>query len=583
MPGAQLTGQQLATKDYARFADFETMDTQPLRQGLPPNRLAWCENVQIDAPNKLVALPGPAFSPLNTIPGKTVVKMWGVNSSPLDPGFASTPSVVCFCSDGSLQYVTHVSVTQIFPPGGLINPDVVVYSVPPVLELLIVDPNGYAAWNSVNGLITSGSVSPHIVVTNGGSGYAGGATAAITGGSGSGATATVTVVGGIVTAVTLTNGGSGYKAGDVLTVTISPVAGGAGATATAIVWPFISQFPSTAAFAGIAIFAGRVWLAVGKNLIWTGTKGLDDVNPANAAGSTLLSDADVVFNITALRNLNNFLWIFCDQAIKQIGTVGVSGSTTVFSIVTLSSDIGCEWPLSIQSYNRLVLFGHNTGIYAVLGSSVEKISEPMQGIFDSADFSQQLSAFIADINNRHVYGVLIRYIDPLLATTRSLIMIFQRGAWYVLNQGSGLTAVGYIIVGNGTIRIYGSSGADVTQLVAALPGQATAIFVQTALTDHGKPHMGKKLLRQSTANFATHVAAVTMTVDTENGSDPENYNLIAGVVPVTSFQYVRGKANGSGIYLGFTWSGNVPAIQFALHSAIIEYQETTALSSKVGV
>jgi hypothetical protein len=579
--GGGLTSTQVATKDYVIFRDFETMDTQFLRQGLAPNRLAWCENVQIDAPNRLIALagPGPTFQ---TIPGKTVIKFWGVNSSTFSPDFGSTPSFVAFCSDGSLQYVTGAGVTQIFSPGTLINPDVTVYNVPPVLELLIVDPNGYFAWNSVNGPIGAGGVSPHIVVTAGGSGYSTPPSVTISGGSGSGATAVATVVGGVVTGVTLTSPGSGFLASDVLTVTFGGP--GTGAAATAIVWPFFSMFPSTARFASIAIFAGRVWLAAGKNLTWTGIKGLDDANPANASGSTMLSDADVVLNITALRTLNNFLWIFCDQSIKQIGTVSVSGSMTVFAVVTLSSDIGCEWPQTIQSYNRLVLFAHYTGVYAVLGSSVEKISEPMQGIFNSADFSQQLSAFIADIHNRHVYGVLIRYIDRLLNVTRSLILIFQRGIWYVLNQGAALTAVAYLISGDGTIIIAGASpGATINELVAAAGGTPTPIFVQTALTDHGKPHLGKKLLRQATANVAAAVSTVTMTVDTENGSDSQNYSLSIGSAATNFFVYVRGKANGTGIYVGFTWSGNLPAFNAGFCSATIEYQESTALASKVSV
>lgn len=68
-----------------------------------------------------------------------------------------------------------------------------------------------------------------ITVTTGGTGYATGATVAITGGGGTGATATATVAGGIVTGIVITDPGSGYTSAP--TVTISPVGAGSGATA----------------------------------------------------------------------------------------------------------------------------------------------------------------------------------------------------------------------------------------------------------------------------------------------------------------------------------------------------------------
>lgn len=79
---------------------------------------------------------------------------------------------------------------------------------------------------------TTGSVKG-VVVLSGGSGYTSGATVTIAAPpSGVTATATATVVGNVVTAITITDGGSGYTDQNP-TVTITPVGAGSGATAVA--------------------------------------------------------------------------------------------------------------------------------------------------------------------------------------------------------------------------------------------------------------------------------------------------------------------------------------------------------------
>jgi hypothetical protein len=68
-------------------------------------------------------------------------------------------------------------------------------------------------------------------VLAGGTGYTTSATVDITGGGGTGAAGSVTVVGGVVTALTITVPGSGYTSAP--TVTINPIGGGTGANASA--------------------------------------------------------------------------------------------------------------------------------------------------------------------------------------------------------------------------------------------------------------------------------------------------------------------------------------------------------------
>jgi hypothetical protein len=401
-----------------------------------------------------------------------------------------------------------------------------------------------------------------VTMTFTGSGYTSAPTVSFTGGgSGSGAAATAVVGGSNVTSLTLTNPGSGYLASDVLTLTISG-GGGTGATGTAHVFPFVTNGTT------IAVFAGRVWLGGDRLLQWSGTLGFDDFNVANASGSLTIKDADLVHAITALRNYNNYLFIMGDQSVKQIGSISVSGSQTLFTILTLSSDQGSIYKRACGSFNRVFMFLNSNGVYAVLGSSVQKISDDMDGIFKLVDFAQQPQAALADINAIHNIAFLLRYKDPL-ASTRSVMLTFTGKKWFVISQGNGLmTIVTASTLVSGKTFLYGSSGQDITQLVGD-PLTAVTFKAQTALSHHGNAVQRKKILNGGTAvTLATGTGNLTVTYDTEKGSVTKVYALVAG------FQLPSGAsgAEGSGRYLGATMTGTLAG--FTLTNAALEEQET---------
>jgi hypothetical protein len=400
-----------------------------------------------------------------------------------------------------------------------------------------------------------------ITVTNGGGGYTSAPTVSFSGGgSGSGASAAAVVAGSGVTTLLLTNPGSGYLASDVLTVTIAGPGGtGVTATATAKVWPF------TTSGSTLAIFAGRVWLGSSRALVWTGTQGFDDFNTANAAGGLSIGDTDLTHAITALRNYNNYLFIMGDQSVKQIGSISVSGSATLFTILTLSSDQGTIYPQSCGSYNRVFMFANTNGVYAVLGSSVQKISDDMDGIFKLIDFSQQPQAALIDLNNIHNIAWLARYKDPL-ASTRSIMLVFNGKRWWLANQGNSVvTIVATSALASGIVTTYCSSGTDLTPMFGNPAGPVT-FKIQTALTHHGNAVQRKKITH---AGFAvtgpSGGGSLTVSVDTDNGSQIYTPSIVSG------FQFLGFSADGSGEYLGLTITGTLAGFTFTNTAA--DYQE----------
>ena len=371
-----------------------------------------------------------------------------------------------------------------------------------------------------------------------------------TGGGGTGATGTATIgnytndtgttsVG--VTFLALTAGGSGYTAAPNVTVSgatfssapallaviasqgagydLTPaviIGSGVSAAAEAHVWPFINSTITGDAFTTIAVFQGRVWLGGGNILTWSGTGAsygnvaYDDFLAADASGSLIISDADLIHAITALRSLNNYLFIMGDQSVKQIGNITLGGADldqTLFVITTLSSDQGTIYPKSCISYNRVLMFVNQNGVYGVVGSSVQKLSADMDGIFKLVDFTQMPQGALADINAIHNAVFLVKYNDPVLLVTRSIILTFDGKKWFVISQTDTLHAFATSAsLSTGQLSIYGSSGSGVTQLLAA-PTLPVTFKIQTSLSHHGNAVQRKRLIA---AGFSYNLAGLTV-------------------------------------------------------------------------
>lgn len=464
---------------------------------------------------------------------------------------------------------------------------------------------GYTATSIVEVTFSGGSPTAGLVtsafILTGGAGYTSAPTVTINSSSGTGATATATIANGVVTAITITNEGSGYTdatlafsgGGTPTTAAIAQPIVSTLAAATINVWPFITPNNTT-----LAIFEGRVFLAQKNILTYTGTLGYDDFNTANASGTFIISDTDLINNVTALRSLNNYLYIIGDNSVKQIGNLTVTNSITQFTLVTLSSDQGTTFQASIVSYNRLLLFCNTVGVYAVYGSSVEKISNDMDGVFRLVDFTQEPVAAINDINNIHTFMLLVKYKDPL-SVTRSIILSFMDKKWFIISQGNSLKYMTTCVI-NGVTETFGTSSNDITRLLADF-ASPISFLVRTALSPHGKPFLGKTTWAYVVAQTAKFGTPITLTIESERNNVIINYTpqgLTIGFVGSGPIQFINNTgddvdffgANGfsyqtsqqsivnvGGVYLGATLQGNVA--NFSLNTIMLAYLDGALFGS----
>ena len=563
------------------------MNTKVARQNLPAKQVAWMENLQPIAPNDLQTVPGAATSiaSVGVFPN-VVTREFPANIGGIDYVIMFFTAGQCVAINTANGAISNVAGFATFSTA----PDMTVFSSS---RILIMDPtSGYATWDGTL-FVGSGGISPNIVVTNGGSGYSAAPAVSFTGGAGGnagGATATA-VMGGsgatqFVVSVTLTNPGTGNAAGAAITVVFTG-ANTTPATATVVVWPQVKGNT-------IDVFAGRVWWASAnasgqfRVLNFTGTAGFDDLNPANAAGSTTITDRDLSHGITAVRALNNFLYIFGDQSIKQIGSITVQSSITLFTILTLSSDIGTSFLMTIQSYNRLVLFANKQGVYGIFGATVQKISDDLDGIFQFVDFSLQPSAALNDLSNIHCYVLLLKYLDPV-AGSRSILVLFQQNQWFVVSQGS-LLAICSVALGSTTqVETFGSSGNDVTQL---LQNKAASVPIKliTSLSTNGNIVTAKQLQRSGIAVTTATAQNLTMTVDTENRTNAYQFaaasfvNWVNNLGQIVQFQnnslqnvnfqtggfrFPHQTTEGYGKFIGNTVTGTV--MNMSINAIVDEY------------
>ncbi len=221
------------------FEDFQGINTQVPRVGVPDQQMAWADGFMPIAKRNLRTLPGKGAL-FYTASGILTIVMFGFYSITPFGGTVSTAYAVVFLSDGSIVQVrvSDGATTQIAPAGTIQNPSITNMGFTDYSDqyLIIVanQPNGYWLWDGTL-FYQAGGLSPIVVLTNVGAGYKTVPVVTASGGSGSGATFVATINNGVVTNVIETNPGTGYLPGQTITLNFSGGnSGGSGGALTAV-------------------------------------------------------------------------------------------------------------------------------------------------------------------------------------------------------------------------------------------------------------------------------------------------------------------------------------------------------------
>ena len=424
-------------------------------------------------------------------------------------GYTTTPSVVISAPNetGGIQAQAEAILTANVVTGIAITEAGSGYTAAPTVT---ISGGGGTNAAAIAGITTFKTGTVTVLVTNGGTGYtnASNTTVTISGGGGSNAAGTAILAGGQVIQVIMTNPGSGYTNASNITVTISG-GGGSNAAAKAI----INSNPVT----GIQTFSGRTWVAQGRSVSYSAAGSYSDF-VSLSSGVFTITDATLRSNITQLLSANNFLYIFGEDSINVFSDVRVTDAgITLFTNTNISASVGSRLQYAIFPYFRSVLFMNEYGVYALVGSTTSKISDPLDGIFPNIDFTTAtVTAGQVLLNNILCAAFNIRYNDG--GTYRYIQAVFFEKKWFFSNQNT-IKLVSSIATG-GQIKMFGTSGSNFVQLYGDTD-VPVGIELETALDAMGDPIRDKQALKIGIeATLGSKPTTMNAYVDSESAQSP---------------------------------------------------------------
>ena len=558
-------------KRYHVTKDFKGLNTKANRTAIGADEFSWLDN----------AMPV-GFGNMRIVAAKDAVanvsfagEVVSLHSVSINLANTSSDLIVAMLDNGGCQYVNLTSGNTL---GNIAAASTFSNSGVQVTQwknerVLFIDPvKGYKDWDGTN-LVSVGSILS-ASVTAGGSGYTSAPNVAISATQETGgvnATATATISNGAVTSVTITNPGTGYTNVANVTVTIT---GGGGSNATANVSLF-SQVGQA-----IATFSGRVWISDNRTVYYSAADSYNDFGSVSA-GNITLTDSTLHGNIIQLVSANNFLYVFGDDSINVFSDVRVSATTgvTLFSNTNISASIGSDLKFAIFPYFRSILFMNRYGCYALVGSTTSKISDALDGVFPSIDFTYPVSGGQVLLNNILCAAFNFRT-NYYSGTPRYVQAVFFDKKWFFTTQDQALKFMVSSPVA-GLINAYGTTGTNFHKLYANSSASIASV-VQTALMPMGDPIRDKQALKIGVEVTSTLGSTVYATVDNENRSSAQItlssaviwYNLNGDTIPWINnanatiswinagyFLY-KSDAQQYGKYLGMTLTSNSAAFTY---------------------
>jgi len=442
------------------------------------------------------------------------------------------------------------------------------YTSAPTVTLTSVDGAGSGA-TAIAGILTFANSTVTINVVDGGAGYSSTPLITISGGGGTGAVGNAVVSGNTVTQVIMTNPGSGYSNQANLTVSIT----GGGASKNAVVTATINNTPNIA----VQTFSGRVWVAQGRTVYFSAAGSFSEFTSVSA-GSVTLVDSTLHGNIQQLLSANNFLYIFGDDSINVFSDVRVqSNGTTLFTNTNVSASVGSRRAEAIFPYFRSVLFMNDYGIYALVGSTTSKLSDPLDGVFPNIDFASPIYAGQVLINNILCAAFNFKYYDSqFTGTYRYIQAVYFEKKWFITSQDDNMAYITSVPVA-GKIALFGTSSNNLYKLYSTGASNNITSRVQTALMPMGDPIRTKQALKVA-IEATNYNAPVNLTATVDSESISESLNSLSSLIYWTNiygttiswlnnsnsvigwdasgYQLFKSDASNYGKYLGCTVTSN---------------------------
>lgn len=488
-------------KQYAVVKDFKGVNTKNNRTVIDNGEFGWLENAMPIGFGNIKIIAGNEVVP-NVTWAQEVTYMQSVNIN-------NNEYMLAFQDDGSAQYVnlTSGSTGNVANAGTFSNSGVMMTQWKNERALILDPNNGYKTWDGTN-LHDVGSVNS-ITINNGGSGYT--ANTTVTFGApnqsnGIQATGTVIIVSGAIADIVMTECGTGYTSAPSVTIT----GGGTNANVTCTI---LNQSGSD-----IATFSGRTWIASDRTVFYSAAETFNDFYSVSA-GFLTITDSTLRTIIYRILSANNFLYVFGEDSINVFSDVRVDSTTgvTLFTNTNVSASVGSKLKHAIFPYFRSILFMNEYGVYALVGATTTKISDPLDGVFPFIDFNSEVTGGQCLINNILCAVYNFKYNDN--GTDRWIQAAFFERKWFFTNQ---LANSNYVAPGvkDGFLNLYGTTGLNLYQFYED-EANPVDVNIETALLPMGDPIRDKQALKIGIeATLGNQPVILLAHVDSESDQSP---------------------------------------------------------------
>lgn len=488
-------------KQYAVVKDFKGVNTKNNRTVIDNGEFGWLENAMPIGFGNIKIIAGNEVVP-NVTWAQEVTYMQSVNIN-------NNEYMLAFQDDGSAQYVnlTSGSTGNVANAGTFSNSGVMMTQWKNERALILDPNNGYKTWDGTN-LHDVGSVNS-ITINNGGSGYTANTTVSFGApnqANGIQATGTVIIVSGAIADIVMTECGTGYTSAPSVTIT----GGGTNANVTCTI---LNQSGSD-----IATFSGRTWIASDRTVFYSAAETFNDFYSVSA-GFLTITDSTLRTIIYRILSANNFLYVFGEDSINVFSDVRVDSTTgvTLFTNTNVSASVGSKLKHAIFPYFRSILFMNEYGVYALVGATTTKISDPLDGVFPFIDFNSEVTGGQCLINNILCAVYNFKYNDN--GTDRWIQAAFFERKWFFTNQ---LANSNYVAPGvkDGFLNLYGTTGLNLYQFYED-EANPVDVNIETALLPMGDPIRDKQALKIGIeATLGNQPVILLAHVDSESDQSP---------------------------------------------------------------
>lgn len=348
--------------------------------------------------------------------------------------------------------------------------------------------------------------------------------------------------------------------------------------ATTYTW-FTVGTSGTLLGSAIAVYAGRVWIAVQRTVQFTDIDSYQSFG--GVGGAFTINDEWLHSSIIALVTANNYLYIAGDDSWDILSNVQVVNDVTTFSRINATASVGTDQPASVFADSRSIKFANTSGFWELSGATPIRLTEKIEQIIEQATGAHPVSAGVVDVNGVRAYVFLFSFTDTFTGVgARTMLLVNLKNRWWFTAQGGSLTGpIASQPIGS-TQALYAWFGSALWRVLSGSP--AASWRLSTKLWDLGAPMTDKFVLNAAVAGVMNGDASsdLSMFIDTPTGTF--NAPAVTSQLPGASgyTKYVGSAPPGGTDSIGLTLLGSVTANTSSIRLLAIEVQPNTEWTAR---